>query len=147
MSPTAALDPDVEDEQAAYSEPNLIEALVIPLAQVQDTHVSRKSNGATYVVVFEVGLEYLQQIADAGDGHLVEFQGKKVGEGADIRRVSMTKDADNNRHVKFAFQFAQSEIRVSLGRMGAAIAGDSEGELVITPSHLQQQFDLTTRAE
>lgn len=141
------LDPEVLDESAAYDGTGLTEALIIPIAQVQDAHVTRKTNGATYVAVFEVPLQYLEAAALAGDGHQVLFQGKEVGLGADIRRIGITKDADNNRHVKLAFQFAQSEIAKSLGRLGKAIAFDSEGELKIIPSVVQQSLDLTTRAD
>jgi len=141
------LDPDVLDESAAYDGTGLDAELVIPTAQVQDAHVTRKTNGATYVVVFEVPLANLEAVALAGDGHTVTFQGKEVGQGADIRRIGITKDADNNRHVKLAFQFAQSEISKSLARLGKAIAFDSEGELKITPQFVQENFNLTARAE
>ncbi len=141
------LDPEVADESAAYDGTGLQEELVIPFAQIQDAHISRKANGATYVTVFEVPLEFLGETAMAGDGHLIQFQGKEVGQGADIRRIGITKDADNNRHVKLSFQFAQSEIIKSIARLGAAIAGESTGELRIVPQVKQQSFDLTAKAE
>jgi hypothetical protein len=141
------LDPDVFDESAAYDGTGLTEELVIPIAQVQDMHLTRKTNGATYVILFEVPLQYLQDVAIAGDGHTVLFQGKQIGTGADIRRIGLTKDADNNRHVKLAFQFAQSEVKGSIARIGAAIVGDSEGELRIIPQYQQETLDLTSRAE
>jgi hypothetical protein len=139
-----ALDPDVDDQA---QEDGLIEPLLIPMAQVQDVKVSRHTNGATYVVLFEVPLIYLQELAEAGDGHRVTFQGKEVGEGAEIRRIGLAKDADNNKHVKLAFQFAQSEIRKSINRIGLAIATNADGELLIQPTSKQDSLDLTTRAE
>jgi len=110
-------------------------------------HLTRKTNGATYVILFEVPLQNLEDVALAGDGHTVVFQGKEVGKGADIRRIGLTKDADNNRHVKLAFQFAQSEVKQSILRIGNAIVGDSEGELRIIPMFVQETLDLTKRAE
>jgi len=141
------LDPDVLDESQAFDGTGLLEELVIPIAQVQDMHLTRKTNGATYVILFEVPLQNLEDVALAGDGHTVVFQGKEVGKGADIRRIGLTKDADNNRHVKLAFQFAQSEVKQSILRIGNAIVGDSEGELRIIPMFVQETLDLTKRAE
>lgn len=135
------------EEVASHPEPSLQETLTIGSAQVQDAHVSRKANGATYITVFEVPLAVLEDVALAGDGHTVYFQEKEVGRGADIRRIGITKDADNNLHVKLAFQFAQTEIAKSLARLGKAIAFDANGTLVIEPAHIQQTFDLTSRAE
>lgn len=133
-------DPDAPNEDPLGPE-------LVMEAQVQDAHVTRKQNGATYVVVFEVPLENLQGLADAGDGHTVVFKGKEVGKGADIKRIGITKDADNNRHVKLSCQFPQSEIVKSLGRLGGYIAHDAEGELRLIPEHVQTSLELTTRAE
>ena len=137
---------DNEDE-FAFDGAGLSEELVIPMAQVQDLHLTRKTNGATYVLLFEVPLQFIEDVALAGDGNTVVFQGKEIGKGADIRSIGLTKDADNNRHVKLAFQFAQSEVKGSIARIGAAIVGDSEGELRIIPQYQQETLDLTSRAE
>lgn len=135
----------ITDDTPHDDGPSLTDELVIPGAQIQDVRVGRKANGATYVATFEVPLEYLQAIGDAGDGHSVFFKGKEVGQGADIRSLGLKKDVDNNRHVKFNLQFAQSEIAKSLGRLGGYITHDSEGELRLVPE--QQSLQLTTRAE
>lgn len=142
---TMVMEPDVADEAAAYDDTGLTEDLIIPLAQLQDVHLTRKTNGATYVAIFEFPLGFIEGVALAGDGHTVYFQGKEIGQGVDIKRIGLSKDADGNRHVKVSLQFPQSEVRKSIQRLGLAVVGASEGELRFVPD--QTSLKLTTRAE
>lgn len=119
-------------------------------ATLQDVKVSAASNGANFDITFEVGVEHAQTLANiAKGGHDVTWKQIGIGSGGIIRRIAITKDADDGLHLKVAMRFPQSEVR-SVGRLAAVIA--SHGKLVLEPMQGTlnlpdgTKVDLTARA-
>jgi hypothetical protein len=115
-------------------------------ADLQDVKVTKKSNGATYELAFEIPLESLVTLIQSGDGHSVDFGQVFVGEGATVKRTAVVRDADGAKRGKIFVLLPQSEIRRAAGRLVTLIAENkAHGKLVLTP--MQQSMDLTSRAE
>jgi hypothetical protein len=116
------------------------------IGDLQDLKISKAQNGASYDVTWEIPLDAFTELADSGDGHTVTFKQIAVGDGATVRRMSITRDADNNRRGKVVVRFSASEIKQGAGRLATLIANDeTHGKLVFEP--MQPTLDLRTRAE
>lgn len=125
------------------------------LATLQDIKVSGARNGNTFEAVYEVGHQNIARLAEAmvggTTGHDVTFDQLFVGTGGSIRRLAMTRDADDAPHLKFVLHLPQSEISRSIGQLGMMVK--STAKLVLDPMQGTlglpdgTEVDLTKRAE
>ena len=112
--------------------------------------VLKASNGATYVVVFEVPTFASADLAAIEDGFSVAYtpDGEDavfIGHGAFITNQTITRDADGDKHLKLKIKFSQSEIHRSIGALGTIIGQDrTRGRLTLRES--QGSLDLTKKA-
>lgn len=126
-----AIDPNDLPLPEDVIEPDLADKKYEMGATLQDLKVSAASNGANYDITFEVSWENVGILTGiAKGGHDVTWKQVGVGAGGIIRRLTVTKDADDGVHLKLAMRFPQSEVR-SVGRLAAAIA--THGKLVLEP--------------
>jgi hypothetical protein len=106
-------------------------------AQLQDVKVSRASNGASYDVVFQVPMDALGALGTSPEGLDVKLNDREIGNGAEIRRMGVTRDPDGNRTLKIVIRFAQSEVGKSLGYLGKIIvSGATISELILESPQL-----------
>lgn len=120
-------------------------------AQLQDVKISAARNGNNYDLTFEVGIEHLPVIARAAKGgHDVTWKKIGVGQGGELRRAAITRDADGGLHLKLFVHLPESEISRSLGRLGPNVR--TSGELILEPMQGTLNMpggkvvDLTARA-
>lgn len=149
-----ATDDGVEyDEGETITERGLVRYEM--LATLQDIKVAGKTNGNTYEAVFEVGHQNIARLAEAmvagTTGHDVTWDQLFVGTGGSIRRLAMTRDADDAPHLKFVLHLPQSEISRSIGQLGTMVK--TTAKLVLDPMQGTlglpdgREIDLTKRAE
>lgn len=125
------------------------------LATLQDIKIAGARNGNTFECVFEVGHQNIARLAEAmvggTTGHDVEYDQLFVGTGGSIRRLAMTRDADDAPHLKFVLHLPQSEISRSVGQLGLMVK--TTAKLVLNPMQGTlglpdgTEVDLTKRAE
>jgi hypothetical protein len=143
----------IDDALLPDETPPSFEPLVMG-ATLQDGKFATASNGANYDLTFEIGVKGFADCAFAMDGkrgYVIEFDKYLIGEGGEIRRGAMTRDADGAAHYKISIHLAQSEIARSLGRMGDLIG--KHAMLVMEPMQGTlnlpdgTEIDLTKRAD
>jgi hypothetical protein len=140
------VDHDDEESVPRTVEPGTHSEKIEMPAELQDIKISKASNGANYDITIEVGIEFVGVLASYPDGFDATFKKIEIGAGGEIKRISIPRDADGNRHCKLFLHFAKSEVRKSAGRLATLIGDDqNKGTLVLEPAQLA--FDLTTRAE
>lgn len=124
-------------------------------AVLQDAKVSAASNGDNYDLTFELDIAGFVRLAvesAKGKGAFAAIWNKiHIGDGAELKRFSATRDADGEMHYKLSLHLPQSEISRSLGRMGSQLR--KRAQLTLEPSQGTlpladgTQVDLTKRAD
>jgi len=124
-------------------------------ATLLDLKLSAASNGANYDVTFEVGQDGFLALARAfalgKGGYSASWQKLYIGEGAEVRRLTGSRDADGGGRFRFNLHLPQSEISRSVGRLSQLLKQGGKLRLEPMQGHLSlgdgTQVDLTTRAE
>jgi hypothetical protein len=122
------------------------------VAMLQDVKVSAASNGNNFDVTFETAMENLDDLARlAVGGVIITWRKVLIGNGGEVRRMAVTRDADGALHLKVAFHLPQSEISRSVGFLGPLVAMKGMLELEEMQQTLRledgREIDLTSRAE
>jgi hypothetical protein len=133
--------------------PDTYEALQMA-ATLQDAKVSAASNGDNYDVTFEIDVEGFVRLAIAmaqrKGSYSATWNRVSVGNGAEIKRLAVTKDVDGDPHYKLHLHLPQSEISRSLGRLGTQLRKRAALELEPEQGSLGlsdgRVVDLTARA-
>lgn len=134
-------DPDPDDEVGDWRMGMLLKSVAVTKAR----------DGKVLTLNFEGGPFHVDELAELGDGLEVVFDRVAVGTGATLGGLTVAKDADGDRMLRFRVTLPESEITRTRGRIFEMV--DVYGLVVLT--RMQQtlglddgtEVDLTKRAE